>query len=160
MLTNYFLKEEISNKTSSIYFVAWNKVNHFRKAVHTTKIEFIPFDVLRTPKIKSMEMSTQGIVGMGRRVYKPWGCTLDLAFLHAMHLSQKLCKDLRMWGQKKCSCNVSKVLATPKCPIRPASCASLTRDCLKDPWGTQSLFPLKRKPSWRKKSLCPPFKHS
>jgi len=43
-----------------------------------------------------------------------------------------------MCGQKKCSCNVSKVLATPKCPVRPPSCAYLTRDCLKDPWGTQS----------------------
>jgi len=43
---------------------------------------------------------------MGRGVYKPWGCTLT--FLHAMHLSQKLCTNLRMWGQKKCSCNVSK----------------------------------------------------
>ena len=63
-------------------------------------------------------------------------------------------------GQKKCSCNVSNVFVIPKCPIKPPSCASFTRDCLKDPWGTQSLFPLKRKPSCRKKSLWPPFEHS
>jgi len=45
---------------------------------------------LGRPKIKSIEISTQGIVGIGRGIYKPWGCTLDLALLHAIHLSQKL----------------------------------------------------------------------
>jgi len=69
--------------------------------------------------MKSIEMSTQGMSEMGRGVYKSWDCTLDLAFLYAMHLSQKLYTDLRIWGQKKCACNVSKVFATPKCPMKP-----------------------------------------
>jgi len=72
-------------------------------------MESLPFDVLGSPKMKSIEISAQGIVGIGRGVYKPWGWTLDLAFLHAIHLSQKLCTDLRMCGQKKCPCNVFKV---------------------------------------------------
>ena len=50
-------------------------------------MESLPFDVLGSPKMKSIEISTQGIVGIGREVYKPWGCTLDLALQHAIHLS-------------------------------------------------------------------------
>jgi len=49
MQSNYFLEEEICNK-SIIYFVAWNKVNHFRKSIHYTKIESIPLDVLGSLK--------------------------------------------------------------------------------------------------------------
>jgi len=49
----------------------------------TTKIESLPFFYLGKPKIKSIEISTQGLVGNG--VYNPCGCTLDFAFLQAIH---------------------------------------------------------------------------
>ena len=135
-------------------------MSHFRKSFHYHKDRIYILGCLGKNENKNHGDVYPRHVQNGERVYKLWGCTLDLTFLHAIHLSQKLCTDLRMWGQKKCSCNVSKVLATPKCPIRPPPCTSLTRDCLKDPWGTQSLFHLKRKASCMKKSLCPPFEHS
>ena len=53
-------------------------------------MESFPFDVLGNPKMKSIDMSTQGIEGIGRGVYKPWGCILDLALRQAMHFSHKL----------------------------------------------------------------------
>ena len=40
-------------------------------------MESFPFDVLGNPKMKSIDISTQGIEGIGREVYKPWGCILE-----------------------------------------------------------------------------------
>jgi len=37
MQSNNFLEEESCNITSIIYFVAWNKMNHFGKAIHHHK---------------------------------------------------------------------------------------------------------------------------
>ena len=37
-------------------------------------MESFPFEVLGNPKMKFIEMLTQGIEGIGRGVYKPWGC--------------------------------------------------------------------------------------
>jgi len=45
-------------------------MGHFEKRSTTTKIESIPLDELGKPKIKSIEISTQGMSGMGREVYK------------------------------------------------------------------------------------------
>jgi hypothetical protein len=53
----------------------------------TTKIESLPFFDLGKPKIKFIEISTQGSVGTGNGVYSPCGCTLDFVFLQAMHYS-------------------------------------------------------------------------
>ena len=39
-------------------------------------------------KTKSIEISIQGSLGIGKGVYKPLGCTLDLACLHVTHLPQ------------------------------------------------------------------------
>jgi len=52
---------------------------HLGKTIHYHKIGIRTLDVLGNPKMKSIEISTQGIEGIGRGVYKPWGCTLDLA---------------------------------------------------------------------------------
>jgi len=73
MQSNNFLKEEIGNITSIIYFVAWNEMASLVKGSTTTKIESIPLDFLGCPRMKSIEMSTKGMLGMGRGVYKPWG---------------------------------------------------------------------------------------
>ena len=44
----------------------------------TTKIESLPFVDLGKPKIKSIEISTQGALGIGKGVYNPRGKTLAL----------------------------------------------------------------------------------
>ena len=49
-------------------------------------MESLPFRVLGSPKMKSIEIFTQGLLGTNKGVYKPYGETLDLAFLHVMHL--------------------------------------------------------------------------
>jgi hypothetical protein len=50
-------------------------------------IESLPFVNLGKPKKKSIEISTKGSLGIGKRVYKSYDKTLDLTFLHEMHLS-------------------------------------------------------------------------
>jgi hypothetical protein len=49
-------------------------------------MESIPFLDLSEPKIKFIEISTQGSLGIGKDVYNLGGITLDLACLHVMHL--------------------------------------------------------------------------
>ena len=80
----------------------------------TTKIESLPFLNLGKPKKKSIEISTQGALDIGRGVYNPCGKTLDLAYLQVMHLAQALSTSRFIFSQKKCSCNMSKVFLTPK----------------------------------------------
>ena len=55
-----------------------------------TRMESLSFWVLGSPKIKSIEIFTQGSLGTSKGVHKPFGKTLDLAFLHVVHL-------LHMW---------------------------------------------------------------
>ena len=45
----------------------------------TKKIEYLALLDLGKPTTKSMDMSVQGEVGIGKRVYNPWFKTLDLA---------------------------------------------------------------------------------
>jgi hypothetical protein len=54
----------------------------------TTKINSLPFFYLGKPKTKSIEISKQGLVDTNNGVYSPCDCTLNLAFLQAMHCSQ------------------------------------------------------------------------
>ena len=67
----------------------------------TTKIESLPLFVLGSPKIKSIDMSTHGSLGTGKGVYNPCGKTLDLAFLHVIHLPQMRFTSFFILGQKK-----------------------------------------------------------
>jgi hypothetical protein len=39
----------------------------------TTKMESLTYFVRGKPRIKSMDMSSQGTLGIGSGVYKPWG---------------------------------------------------------------------------------------
>jgi len=66
-----------------------------------------------------MDMSTHGSLGTSKGIYNPCGKTLDLAFLHIMHLPHIRVTSLLFVGQKKCSCKISNVFLTPKCPINP-----------------------------------------
>jgi hypothetical protein len=60
---------------------------HFGKSIYKKKkMESIPFLDLSEPKIKFIEISTQGSLGIGKDVYNLGGITLDLACLHVMHL--------------------------------------------------------------------------
>jgi hypothetical protein len=44
----------------------------------TTNIESWPLFVLGNPSTKSILISSDGVVGAGKGVYKPWGFNLDL----------------------------------------------------------------------------------
>jgi hypothetical protein len=46
----------------------------------TTKMLSLPFLALGNPKTKSIEISSQGEVGTGKGIYKPWLFNCDLAF--------------------------------------------------------------------------------
>jgi hypothetical protein len=65
----------------------------------TINKEFLPFFDLGNPKTKSMEISIQGLVGIGNGVYNPYGCTLDFVFILAMHYSHIRCTSLLIFGQ-------------------------------------------------------------
>jgi hypothetical protein len=95
-------------------------------------MEFLPFCVLGKAKTKSIKISIQGSVGIGNGLYWSCGCTLDFAFLHAMHYSQK------------CQWNTSKVFATPKWPIKPLTYHSWTSNSLKELRGTHNRFSLNK----------------
>uniref|UniRef100_A0A7N0TW30 Uncharacterized protein n=1 Tax=Kalanchoe fedtschenkoi TaxID=63787 RepID=A0A7N0TW30_KALFE len=45
-----------------------------------TKMLSLPFFVLGSPKTKSIEISSQGIFGTGKGIYKPCALSHDLAF--------------------------------------------------------------------------------
>jgi hypothetical protein len=51
--------------------MTWYKMRHFRESVDNNKNGDPPFFVLGNPKTKSMLMSFQGVLGMGKGVYKP-----------------------------------------------------------------------------------------
>jgi hypothetical protein len=65
----------------------------------TTIIESLPFFDLGKPKTKYIEISTQGLVGIGNGVYNPCGCALDFSFLQAMHCLQICYTSLFIFGQ-------------------------------------------------------------
>jgi hypothetical protein len=65
----------------------------------TTKIESLPFFDLGKPKTKSNEISTQGSVGTSNDAYSPYSCTLDFAFLLAIHLfTNSLHISFHLWA--------------------------------------------------------------
>jgi len=110
----YLSKEQISDVGCIISFMTSYEMCHLRKPINNHKIESLPFLDLGKPKTKSIEILTQGALGTGRGVYNPCGKTLDLACLQVMHLAQALSISRFIFGQKKCSCNTSKVFLTPK----------------------------------------------
>ena len=73
----------------------------FENLSTTTKIETLPFLNLGKPKTKSIEISTQGALGMSRGVYNPCVKTLDLACLQVTHLAQTLSTSCFIFGKKK-----------------------------------------------------------
>jgi len=60
-------------------------------------IESLPFFDVGKPT-KSIEISTQGLAGIGNGVYSPCDCILDFAFLQAMHYSQIRCISLYIFS--------------------------------------------------------------
>jgi hypothetical protein len=50
----------------------------------TTNIESWPLLVQGNPNTKSILISSHGVVGVGKGVYKPWGFNLELEVLHLM----------------------------------------------------------------------------
>jgi hypothetical protein len=67
------------------------KICHLRQHIcnHKNKISTF-FFYLGKPKIKLLDILTQGFLDTGKGVYKPISKTLDLYFLYVMHLSQIL----------------------------------------------------------------------
>jgi len=63
-------------------------------------MESVSFLDLGKPKIKPIEISTQGSLGTSKGLYNTWGFTIDLACLQVMHLSQILCISLFMYANK------------------------------------------------------------
>jgi hypothetical protein len=80
MQANNFFKEQISNMRSIISFMTWYEVSHFRESIHNHKMLSHLLLVLGKPNTKSIEVSSQGMLGIGRGIYKPCGFSRDLAF--------------------------------------------------------------------------------
>ena len=81
MQANDFLKEKVSNMNSIVALMTRNKMCPLRKKRSTTtKILSLPLLVLGNPNTKSIDISTQGVEGTGRGIYKPCGFNHDLAF--------------------------------------------------------------------------------
>jgi hypothetical protein len=73
MQTYNLFEKEVSNMGSIITFMTWYKICHLGKSIHYKKILSLPLLVLGNPNIKSIEISAQGIEGIGRGMYKPCG---------------------------------------------------------------------------------------
>ena len=57
----------------------------------TTNIESLPFFYLGKPNTKFMEISTNGLLGTGKEVYKSCSWNLDFSFPYVMHISHMHC---------------------------------------------------------------------
>ena len=111
----------------------------------TTKIESLPLLVRGNPRTKSIEMSSQETLGMGKGVYKPWGFKRYLALWHVTQRRTYLSTSRRIFGQKKWSASTCSVFLAPKWPISlPAwtSCKTIRRT---EQSGMQRLLALNKK---------------
>src|SRR6266540_6817766 len=115
----------------------------------TTKMLSLPFLVLGNPKIKSIEISSQGTLETGGDMYKPCGLSRDLAFWHVVQRATKRSTSRLIFGQKKWLASMSSVFFTPKCPISPPPCASYSNNKRTEQAGMHSLLALNTKPSLR-----------
>jgi len=70
---NNLFEKEVSNMNNNITFMTWYKVCHLENRSTTTKMISLPLLVLGNPNTKSIEISAQGIEGMGRGIYNPCG---------------------------------------------------------------------------------------
>ena len=59
---------------------------NLRKPIYNSKNGITTLFDLGKPKIKFINISTEGSLDTGKKVHKPWGKTLDLTCLHVMHL--------------------------------------------------------------------------
>lgn len=59
-------------------------------------------EVLGSPEMKSIEISSQGAWGTDGGVYKPWGKYEDLACLQSKQLAANFSTSIFILGQKKC----------------------------------------------------------
>jgi hypothetical protein len=84
MQTNNLFEKKVSNMNNIITFITWYKVCHLRKTIYHNKDAIPPLLVLGNPKIKSIEISAQGIEETGRGMYKPYGFKRDLDFLYVV----------------------------------------------------------------------------
>ncbi|PKU72729.1 hypothetical protein MA16_Dca007449 [Dendrobium catenatum] len=53
-------------------------MRHFAKSIHNYKNRVIFLEVTSKPKMKSIEIFSQGLFGIGRGVYKPEFCAFLL----------------------------------------------------------------------------------
>ena len=116
----------------------------------TTKIKSLPLLDLGNPKTKSIETSSQGTLGIGRGVYKPWGLNLDFTLWHTMHFPTSFSTSQCILSQKKCLFRTPRVLAMPKYPMRSPEYASFNSNSHKEHLGMQSLSMWNKKPSCKK----------
>jgi hypothetical protein len=65
MQTHNLSKEQISNMRSITGFVTWYKMCHLGETINNKKTLSLPFFVLGKPKTKSIEISSQGALGIG-----------------------------------------------------------------------------------------------
>lgn len=139
----------------------WIKCAILVKRSTTTKAESLPHCVRGNPSTKSMEISSQGVLGTSKGMYKPVFCACPFPFWHIRQRQIKSSTSLLRDFQKyRCSTS-SMVLSLPKCPESPLLCNSLIRCSRIEPLGIHNRVPLKRKPSWIRKSevLCCPEVH-
>ena len=80
MQANNLFEEEVSNLNGIIRFMTRYKMCHLRKEIDHNKDAIAPPLRPRQTQTKSIEISAQGIEGIGRGIYKPCGFKCDLAF--------------------------------------------------------------------------------
>jgi hypothetical protein len=89
------------------------------KNLSTTKnIESLSFLNLGNPKTRSMNISIQGSLGTGKGVHFMHDFRLGLFTCYAS-ITYSLNISFYVRPEKKYSCNICKVLAAPKCLIKP-----------------------------------------
>jgi hypothetical protein len=74
-------------------------VPFFENRSTTTKIESLPFFVQGKPKTKSILMSSQGLLAIGKGVYKQYGSSFDLALWYVTQRQTSLSTSRIIFGQ-------------------------------------------------------------
>jgi hypothetical protein len=80
MQMNNLSKEQFSNTASIISLMIWYKMSHFGESINNHENAIPPLLSSRQSQNKVHRNISQGEVGTGKGIYKPWLFSRDLAF--------------------------------------------------------------------------------
>jgi hypothetical protein len=93
-----YVKNNLAMWWASVVFWQGMKCNILENRSPTTNTASLPLWVLGKPSTRSIEMSSQGALGIVRGIYKPEFCDCPLNFWQTGHLCTNFPASLLSWG--------------------------------------------------------------